>query len=302
MRTLSAVSTGPRVKPHRIDGTVHSVFADACNIENGEGEIFTLLSSRKPDQPGGIRLASPRDFAFCDHLSAGDRVSCRSGILRVPGRAFVVDLRHAETWRARLPSARNDVDSSVLASNWRVAADAFPSMSPTLARQSTRSEGNPFMRVWDLADALTRALSEKDWEAAGGAMRSLVGCGPGFTPWGDDFVVGFLAGYQCLSNDRAGRRDLSRLRGLCGERVGTTSDISRSILLDAIAGRYGMPVYALCEAVCSPASSPDVVGCVRTLMEIGDSSGEATCYGILSGIAAASPSQTLAFPYSPTAP
>jgi len=133
-------------------------------------------------------------------------------------------------------------------------------------------------------------------------MRSLVGCGPGLTPWGDDFVVGFLAGYQCLSNDQAGRRDLSRLRGLCGERIGTTSDISRSILRDALAGRYGMPVYALCEAVCSPASSPDVVGCVRTLMEIGDSSGEATCYGILSGIAAASPSQTLAFPYSPTAP
>jgi hypothetical protein len=59
-----------------------------------------------------------------------------------------------------------------------------------------------------------------------------------------------------------------------------------------------MPVYALCEAVCSPASSPGVIGQVRSLMEIGDSSGEATCYGILSGIAAASSSEVLTAHYS----
>jgi hypothetical protein len=298
MTSLCAVSTGPRVKPHRIDGTVHGVFADACNIDSAAGEIFTLLSSRKPDQPGGIRLASPPGFAFSDHLSAGDRVSCRSGLLRVHDRAFIVDLRHAEAWCARLPSAGKDLDPSIPASNWMTAADAFRSMS----RESTGSGSDPFARVWDFADGLTRALSEKDWEAARGAVRSLIGCGPGLTPWGDDFVVGFLAGYECLSDDRAGRQDLSQLRGLCDERIGTTSDISRSILRDALAGRYGMPVYALCEAIFSAVPSPDVVGRVRDLMEIGDSSGEATCYGILSGIAAASSSQTLTFPYSPTAP
>jgi hypothetical protein len=291
MSTLSAVSTGPRVKPQRIDGTVHSVFADACNIEGADGEIFTLLSSRKPDQPGGIRLATPRDFAFRDHLSAGDRVSCRSGILRVHGRPFSVDLRHAETWRGQFPSAPSGAESSILASNWRIAADAFLSMSPTKARERAGSESNSFARVWDFADALIRALSEKDWEAARNAMRALIGCGPGLTPWGDDFVVGFLAGYQCL----AGARDLSRLRGLCDERVGTTSDISRSILLDAIAGRYGMPVYALCGAIFKPGPSPGVVGQVRALMEIGDSSGEATCYGILCGVAAASGRSPLKF-------
>jgi hypothetical protein len=284
MSTLTAVSIGPRVKPHRIDGTVHSVFADACNIVDANREIFTLLSSRKPDQPGGIRLASPQGFAFRDHLNAGDRVSCRSGILRVHGRAFAVDLRHAETWCEQLPCSRNDVESSVLASNWRIAADAFRSMS----RESTVSPSNPLMRVRDFADALTRALSETDWDAARDAMRSLIGCGPGLTPWGDDFVVGVLAGYECLSGDRAGMQDLSRVRRLCGERVGATSDISRSILRDAIAGRYAALVYALCEAIFEPVSNPDVVGRVRALKEIGDSSGEATCYGILSGIAAAS--------------
>jgi len=284
MSTLSAVSIGTRVKPHRIEGTVHSVFADACNIEGADGEIFTLLSSRKPDQPGGIRLDLPSDLAFSDHLSAGDRVSCRSGILRVQDRNLVVDLRHAETWRGRLPSARNDSESSILASSWRIAADAFLSVSPTHARRSARSEGNPSKHVWDFADALTRALSEKDWEAARDGTRALIGCGPGLTPWGDDFVVGFLAGYECL----AGARDLSRLRRLCDERVGKTSDISRSILLDAIAGRYGMAVYALCGAIFDPVPNPGVVERVRALMEIGDSSGEATCYGILSGIAAAS--------------
>jgi hypothetical protein len=268
------------VKPHRIDGTIHSVFADSCNIEGADGEIFTLLSSRKPDQPGGIRLASPPNFAFSDHLRAGDHVSCRSGILQVHGRAFTVDLRHAETWCERLPGSHNDVDSSVLASNWRIAADAFRSMS----RESTVSPSNPLMFVRDFADALTRALSEKDWETAGGALRSLIGCGPGLTPWGDDFVVGFLAGYECLS----GGQDLSRLRGLCDKRLDATSDISRSILQDAIAGRYGRPVHALCGAMFDPVPSPDVIGPVRTLMDIGDSSGEATCYGILSGIAAAS--------------
>ena len=364
MSTLRAVSIGTRVKPHRIDGTVHSVFADACNIEGADGEIFTLLSSRKPDQPGGIRLALPEGFAFGDRLSAGDRVSCRSGFLRVGDRRFIVDLRHAKTWSGRLPSARNDAVSPISASNWRAAADAFLSMSPTRAREKAgtgsnlrvlatiksdsfrtercapltqpspptrgrgpkgqrsapgpsptkweregpaqrEGEGNRrpsqrpsvmiagIARAWDFADALTRALREKDREAARGAMRSLIGCGPGLTPWGDDFVVGFLAGYECLSGDREGRRELSRLRRLCCARVAATSDISRSILLDAIAGRYGMPVHALCEAIFSPVSSRCVVGSVRVLMEIGDSSGEATCYGVLSGIAAAASSEAL---------
>ncbi len=151
--------------------------------------------------------------------------------------------------------------------------------------------------MWDFADALTRTLGEKDWKAVRGAMHSLIGCGPGLTPWGDDFVVGFLAGYECLSADPAGSQDLSRLRGLCHQRVGATSDISRSILLDAIAGQFGLPVYALCETLFAPVSTPDVVGQVRTLMETGDSSGEATCYGILSGIAAASSSEALTSRY-----
>ena len=246
-----------------------------------------------PDQPGGIRLATSRGFAFSDYLDAGDRVLCRSSILRVLGRAFTIDLRQAQPWHASLPSAGNDVDPSILASNWRFAADAFLSMS----RESTVSSSNPLMRVWDLADALTRALSEKDWQAARDAMGALIGCGPGLTPWGDDFVVGFLAGYECLSGDQEGRGDLTRLRDFCNERVGATSDISRSILLDAIIGQYGMPVCALCEAIFSPVSKAGVVGPIRMLMEIGDSSGEATCYGVLSGIAAATTSEALTFRY-----
>jgi len=278
MRSFSAISIGSRVQPHRVAGTIHSVFADACNMECADGEIFTLLTARTPDQPGGIRLASPPHFSFRGHLSAGDRVSSHPGFLEVPDRAFIVDLRQAETWRRQLPVAR---DGSA-ASNWNAAADSFL----TVSRETDASNSSLMMQVRDLADALSVAVSEGDWETASGAMRSLIGCGPGLTPWGDDFVVGVIAGYECLSGD-ADHRTLMRLRGLCSERVATTSDISRSILLDAIAGHYGMPVYDLCEAIIDAGSDLSVTGQIRSHMHIGASSGEANCYGILSGMAAA---------------
>jgi len=279
MRNFSAISIGSRVQPHRVAGTIHSVFADACNLESAEREIFTLLTERTPDQPGGIRLASPPDFSFRDHLSAGDRVSTRPGYVEVPDRAFVIDMRRAEIWRRQLPL----VSGGVAASNWNAAADAFLSLSP----ERTTRRDDAMMRVWNLADALTQTVSAEDWDAARDAMRSLIGCGPGLTPWGDDFVVGFLAGHECLSGDTGGRT-LTRLRGLCCEYVGTTSDISRSILLDAVAGHYGVPVHDLCDAILDPESNLDVSDQVRGHLEIGASSGEANCYGILSGMAAAS--------------
>lgn len=280
MHCFSAISVGSRVKPHRVTGAIHSVFVDACNLESADGGIITLLAARTPDQPGGIRLATPPDFSFRRHLSASDRVSCRPGFVEVPDRAFIVDLRHAASCRRQLPAAR----IGVTVSNWEAATDAFLSMS----RGSVPEPSNSATGVWDLADALTRAVADGDWQTARGTMRALIGRGPGLTPWGDDFVSGFLAGYECFAADQGIGRALTRLRGLCRDRVGATTDISRSILLDATAGLYGAPVYDLCETIVDPGSHLRVAEQVRSYVNIGDSSGEAGCYGILSGISAAS--------------
>lgn len=279
MRRLSAISIGSRVTPLRVQGTIHSVFTDACNVENAEGEIFTFLTSRTPDQPGGIRLVTPPDFSFGDDLVAGDRVSCQPVAIEVPVRGFSIDLRHADVWSRRLPMARN----GLAASKWQAAAAAFL----VISRHGVEARPSMMIPPWDLAVPLTGAVSKKNWEKARGAMRMLIGCGPGLTPWGDDFVAGFIAGYECLSGS-GGEGALTRLRTLCSERVATTSDIGRSILRDAIAGLYGSPVYDLCEAILHPESSLDISRQVRSHMDIGDSSGEANAYGILSGMAAAS--------------
>lgn len=103
--------------------------------------------------------------------------------------------------------------------------------------------------------------------------RLLVGCGPGLTPAGDDFLMGFMFGLEYLS-DRGGRR----YRALCRAvrpLLERTSSAGARFLADACEGRYPEEVRNV-GALAGTA--------VSTLLAVGATSGFFALLGVLAAV------------------
>jgi hypothetical protein len=292
LKHFTAETYGRRVKYMAFLGEVHSVFAEACNIETNDGELITLLNRTKPDHPGAIRVNLPKDFNFRDWLKIANLVSCQHGCLQIEEPNFVVDMRKATLWDGCLNIHLVDPTEPKLVRQWEASAQLYLSLIDDDGNRSKRPNSNTstvkfFPKLYTLASKLTTATTREDWEIIYSTVRSLIGLGPGLTPWGDDFLCGFVAGFESFSQDLNQRNTLVCLRNILRKNLSGTGDISRSILNDALNGLHGRPITDTCHALFCLPLNLDLSIEVKKLIRIGNTSGAATCLGILSGSAAA---------------
>ena len=292
MKYFKAETYGLRVKNAAFTGKVHSVFTDACNIQTCEGELVTLLNQTKPDQPGGIRITLPKDFNFSDWIKSADRVSCQHGYLQIEEPNFLVDMRRATLWEGYLPRHLVDDSEARLIRQWEASAHLYLALVDKNRNGSEELNSNIsstyfFPKLYALTLKLTKATRVNDWQAIYSTIFSLIGFGPGLTPWGDDFLCGFMAGFESLSHNIDQKNILTRLQHILRKNLSATGDISRSMLRDVLNGQHGRPITDTCQALFGSTSNLDLSIEVNKLIEIGNTSGAATCLGILSGSAAA---------------
>ena len=95
-----------------------------------------------------------------------------------------------------------------------------------------------------------------------------------------------MAGFECLSKDVDQNIKLQRLRHILIGNFDATGDISKSMLSDAVLGQHGKLIVDTCQALFDPKFSPKLTSKICQLIEVGETSGSASCLGILSGIAA----------------
>jgi hypothetical protein len=188
------------------------------------GRLYTLTRQDIPDLPSGIRITLPSTFSFSNTLTDGETVDCRAGIIRFGNANFKVDLREAITWNAKLGLAKPPPLPTLL------EAWAFFIENSNLA---PLINGNaPVFRPLELL----KLGSTKDIEKT---LSRFFGRGPGLTPAGDDFIVGYLAGYLA-SHGHALNLNLDRR---------STSDISFSTLFEATQGYFSQPILNLIESL-----------------------------------------------------
>ncbi len=208
---LRAISVGSRAVTKHFDGLVHSVFRRACNLYIDDGSMLTLLSSDMCNTPGGIRLNTPRDFTFLDYLRAGQSVGSRAKILRISGSSLSVDLRSAEFWSIDLSKLCIKLNRSGPFRAWKISwtelrklrglggitaifndvSDA--PLSPSSALLINRARQHLSM--------LFRATQELRGDQVADVLTNLIGLGPGLTPSGVDFIVGYVSGLWSTSDD-----------------------------------------------------------------------------------------------------
>jgi hypothetical protein len=292
-RRISALSIGSRARCRFVRGGVHSVYRQACNIELDDGTLVTLLAPETGNAPHGIRCALPEPADFQAWLYPGLAVAADGVLLRIPQAAVAVDFSGATRWRCGVRTCAIDpyLGSTLRALcsvRWLVRELAPRSgFEPLLL--DTAAPGSPLecamqRRLRHALPALAEASSSLDCVATAQALGQLAGLGPGLTPSGDDFIVGYLAAlHSRCSCEPLLRSFLDELTAPLTELAAAANPISRQFLLDALEGDFSESLERLVLAVRAD-DEPRLRESVARLVRTGHSSGTDSLLGVLFGL------------------
>lgn len=290
---MRGLSIGSRALCRFTRGNVHSVYRQACNIELDDGALVTLLGREPGNVPHGIRCALPEPDDFRAWLRPAQAVAADGLSLRVPEARIAVDLSAAAHWRCGLDPCAIDpyAEPSVraLRSVRMVLQEQAPQsgFAPLLlqgAKPSSPLDQAMQRRLRQALPALSRAGSNLDSVAAAQALAQLAGLGPGLTPSGDDFIVGYLAAlYTRCSAEPALRPFLGGLIAPVTRLAAAANLISRQYMLNALAGEFS---EALAQVVLGVAVRDDLRlrESAARLVRVGHSSGADSLVGLLFGL------------------
>ena len=294
---VQALSIGVDVPTHCFSGTVHSVFGQACNLGLEADGLLTLLLSQKGNTPQGIRLNVACQSVFLDRLRVGQLVACRGGIIRIDKVDLCVDLRSARRWHVNLRELHIDLRQLSQARAWTVAWSELNThhyrnggleiIGPVCStRRDLSSVGTePFLqRAASTVPALLQATGTCRLEDATIAIQQLIGCGPGLTPSGDDFLVGYVAGlWSTVGHDTSRMKFLTTLGlELCNVAQHTNA-ISCAYLRSAAKGNVSEPIARLAQQLNQSSGMNGVRAATQAALQVGHTSGSNGVLGLLLG-------------------
>ena len=305
---LNALSAGVEVPTMCFSGVIHSIFQHACNVRLESDAVLTLVSSEKGNLSQGIRLGTPPTFTFLKQLRMGQPIACRGGILRISGSELSVDLRTASLWHIDLKGLRVDLRQRNTAQAWVVAWLELAKHRrgigiSTMIAAIPAPRQNPMTSPWITAlveqavqtvSALIEATRTFQVDCAITAIRPLIGLGPGLTPSGDDFIVGYLAGlWSTAGSDSSRLRFMSSLGAWLSQAAAGTNAISCTYIKSAVYGNVSEPIATLAKLVGQAKSMDSVRKAAGTALQVGHTSGTFGVLGLLLGcIAWGAPSFT----------
>jgi hypothetical protein len=280
-----ADAIGSRVQPDRLEGVVEATFDRACNLALESGDMVTLLASGVGNVAHGIRLAhQPRLDGI---LRRGMRAEARDGRLMFDDGAVVVALAGAHRWICPLipgmgGESGNWLPSALLAREF--LRDHASTQASEVLRHVLGSPQPPTpltARISTVFPDLASATISADRGRALKAVSRLVGLGPGLTPAGDDFVIGWLAGLTLAANTPA---RLEFLRSMCAEvrfLRDATTQVGRQHLSDACALQFSERLSDVCTAIASGAPMHTLAGRLTAQLAVGATSGADAAAGLM---------------------
>ena len=274
-RVLAVTRRGYLVPGADFDGSVHSVFARACNIACA-GSLLTLAASGAGDGPTTLRLGPDAPSDLRTLFRVGDRLVRRGAIARA--RGVTLHLADASLWRPSL--RRPPGPQSQIAANLRFAGAALRRHRHGHSSVLDREGGT-------VLAALEAACRELDAERALPRVHQLIGWGEGLTPAGDDFLVGWCAALDALAGGHEGRVGFAGdVAVAIAAWTGRTTPIAAHCLRLATQGHYGADVHGLRDALLSGDDFACLRGALGSALAVGSTSGADMVTGLLSGCAA----------------
>lgn len=277
----------------RFSGHVHSVYRQACNIETEHGTLVSLLSQGLGNLPHGIHCVLPVPVDFQSWCTAGQTVVADGVDLRIAQAGIAVQLAEAATWRCVLATCVVDPCADQMLCALLEVRSMLQEHAPASGfAPLLLCDGEPgslldqalqrrLVRTLPMLGNATRSL---DADRAALALGQLAGLGPGLTPSGDDFIVGYLAAlWSRCSFEPALRSFLAALGGPLERFAARSNLISRQFLLDAVAGEFSESLADLVSAIAVGHVGRALASAGR-VVRIGHSSGADALTGLLFGL------------------
>jgi hypothetical protein len=278
---------------------VLSLHSYACNLENRAGAIAALVSPRYGNGP--FHVVAPA--ALFPTLTQGEKVYLGDGLIRLS--SGILDARSARCWSPCLPQATFTP----------LATDLYFALIENRSFLTSKNSGSQFNRsimprsVWlheyedstlisspsqnmtMLTQRATEALAalEAGWHTrdlhliAEGAHH-LAGLGPGLTPAGDDWMVGWLAGLF-LFGEQYGMGAVVRqvARTVADAATPRTTRLSAAWLRHAARGEFAEPWHQMAMGL----NSGDIdaaAQAVQRILNTGATSGQDGMAGFLNAV------------------
>jgi hypothetical protein len=284
-----ADSLGASVPRVRLAGTVHSVFPRACNVLLEDSHVVSLLAPEIGRSAHSIRVSADKAMRFDQVFGAGDRVQLDGCSATFAPGGFAVQFESALPWRDALASIALAPGPLRLGPAYAEACEALRRGASGLGCVFLGQVGTDTVSqaMAKLAKTyvtrLTRATAELDAAAAGRAASHLVGAGPGFTPAGDDFLIGWLAALSLARGDDAARgKFLARFARRVAALRSRTHPVSAQHLDDACQLRFSERLADFAAGLAQ--GEPLWREPLRRLLSVGHSSGADAAAGLLTAL------------------
>jgi Protein of unknown function (DUF2877) len=206
--------------------------------------------------------------------------------------AIAITLATARVWRSplRVGAYRRDGSADAAALIVRdllcrhmTQSNDWSGASEFLA-QALGLRRSPTMLTRPIAQSLGRlapAARTGNAVAVLAALDALVGLGPGLTPAGDDFIVGWLAGLSLVADTDAKVRFLRAIRASIDGLRGKTTSISAQHLDDACALMFSERLSDLCVAIALGSPEPVLAAKLSAQLAVGATSGADAAAGLM---------------------
>lgn len=283
---MNALSIGAAVPAKDFDAVVHSVFTRAVNLKlKDSSHLLTLTRVDEADLPQGIRLNTPPDFSF-EMLHSGDHFTSRSGILSSIAARLTIDLRLAQRWKCNLKTLAVSLEDVSTLDAWQHAV-TIVNHYRRLAETQDPVAQSIACKMNQLTTGLVAATSTMNHLAAIENAAELIGLGPGLTPAGDDFLVGYLAGLWSTAGRIPERIQFVTNLGRAVARLSRcTNEISGTYLTHAAHARVSSRLLDLARVIKQGQGSADLHQVTLLSLQVGHTSGLEATTGLLQGLAA----------------
>ncbi|RXG65667.1 DUF2877 domain-containing protein, partial [Candidatus Atribacteria bacterium 1244-E10-H5-B2] len=181
-----------------VEGIVHSVFDQACNIQLDRNSLVTLISSKLPNYPAAIKLDVAEDQKLCSFgFKVGMKAVINKDEIKIPEICISIKLTGAKVWDSSPLFFRSTVSEEILNKNIEKIRDLtlkygeMEGIASILDGDKVANHYKDF--IINSVKRLTRGISDFDYKEITEASKRLIGLGPGLTPAADDFLLGILA-------------------------------------------------------------------------------------------------------------
>jgi hypothetical protein len=200
----------------------------ACNLINPQGDLLTLVTPTHGNGP--FHMVTP--CAALPILPAGATIIITPQTVNLPN--FTLALQSATWWSPQLTWSKAPLSRSIL----HLLHEGLTGRPSPLLLMT----GQPYTPLTRLAQpglsALHTGLYTRDRAQLALGANRLAGLGPGLTPAGDDFLVGWMAGLW-LFGTGAGLPVVELCALVAAEAAPRTTRLSAAWLCHAAAGRFG---------------------------------------------------------------